>query len=126
MNSRCLAIALTAFLTALAGCGGLNDIVDRWPTFTVAGKVTTVTGAPVVGANVRVITWWSPRTCSDSIAFTEGSDRTDAAGSYQTRLGFLTSTFSGCVRVETGTVRRDTLVSDVQPDARIGVDVQTP
>jgi len=126
MNSRCLAIAVTPFLTALAACGGLNDIVDRWPTFTVAGKVTTATGAPVVGADVRVITWWSPRTCSDSIAFTLGSDTTDRGGSYQTRLGFLTSTFRGCVRVETGTVRRDTLVSDVRPDTRIGVNLQTP
>jgi hypothetical protein len=113
-------------LSALAACDGLHDIVDRWPTFTVAGKVTAATGAPVVGADVRVISWWSPSTCSDSIAFTLGSDTTDRAGSYETRLGFLTSTFSGCLRVETGTVRRDTLVSDVQPNTRIGVNLQVP
>ena len=123
---RCLAIAVTSFLSVLAACDGVHDIVDRWPTFTVAGQVTTATGAPVVGADVRVISWWSPRTCSDSIAFTLGSDTTDRAGSYETRLGFLTSTFSGCVRVETGTVRRDTLVSDVQPNTRIGVNLQVP
>lgn len=123
---RRLAIAVTSFLNTLAACGGLRDIVDRWPTFTVAGRVTTATGAPAAGAEVRVITWWSPRTCSDSIAFTLGSDTTDRAGSYETRLGFLTSTFSGCVRVETGTVRRDTLVSDVRPDTRIDVNLQVP
>jgi len=123
---RCLAIAVIPFLNALAACGGLHDIVDRWPTFTVAGKVTTATGAPAVGAEVRVITWWSPRTCSDSNAFTLASDTTDRAGSYETRLFFLTSTFSGCVRVETGTVRRDTLVNAVQPDTRIGVNLQVP
>ena len=123
---RCLAIAVIPFLNALAACGGLHDIVDRWPTFTVAGKVTTATGAPVVSADVRVIIWQQPRTCADSIASTLASDTTDRAGSYETRLFFLTSTFSGCVRVETGTVTRDTLVSALQPDTRIGVNLQVP
>src|SRR5881409_2714257 len=104
MTSHRLAITVIVLSGALAACGS-DLIVDRWPTFTVAGQVTTATGAPVVGVEVRVISWWSPRTCSDSIAFTLGSDTTDRAGSYGTRLGFLTSTFSGCVRVETGTVR---------------------
>ena len=125
MNSRCLTIALALFLSVLAACKP-DDIVDGWPTFTVAGQVSTATGAPVVSAEVRVIIWQQPRTCSDSNASTLGSATTDRAGSYETRLFFLTSTFSGCVRVETGTIMRDTLVSAVQPDTRIGVDLQVP
>ena len=125
MSSRCLAVAVTALSSALTACGP-DIIVDRWPNFIVAGRVTAATGAPVPSAEVRVIAWDSPRTCSDSIALTLGLTTTDRAGSYETRLFFGASPFSGCVRVEAGGVTRDTLVSAVQPDTRIGVNVQTP
>ena len=125
MMSQRVAIGVAMLSGALAACGS-DLIVDRWPTFTAAGRVTTATGAPVVGSDVRVIIWQSPTTCSDSLASTWGSANTDRGGSYETRLFFLTSTFSGCLRVQVGAATRDTLVSDVQPNARVGVDVRMP
>jgi len=125
MTSHRLAITVIVLSGALAACGS-DLIVDRWPTFTVAGQVTTATGAPVVGTDVQVIIWQSPKTCSDPVASTLGSATTDAGGAYETRLFFLTSAFSGCLRVQAAAATRDTLVSAVKPNARIDVDVQTP
>src|SRR5438477_12954035 len=125
MTSHRLAVAVTTLSGALAACGS-DLVVDRWPTFTVAGRVTTATGAPVVSTDVQATIWQSPKTCADPVASTLGSATTDARGAYETRLLFLTSTFNGCLRVQAGTATRDTLVSAVQPNARIAVDVQTP
>jgi len=59
VSSRCLAVAVTALSSALTACGP-DIIVDRWPNFIVAGRVTAATGAPVPSAEVRVIAWDSP------------------------------------------------------------------
>jgi hypothetical protein len=127
MNSHScyLVVAVTALAGGAAACdSGL--IGDRWPTFTVMGRVTSAAGAPVVGTEVRVTTWTSPATCSDPVASTLGAATTDRAGTYQTVLFFLTSTFSGCIRVQAGTAQRDTLVNAVPPNGRIAVDLEVP
>ena len=125
LSTICARVASFSLVLPILGCSP-RDIVDNWPRFAVAGTVRNATGSPIAAAPVRVTIWGAPLTCADSVASTYDSTSTNGVGQYRAGLFFLTSSFTGCVRAETGTVHIDTLVTGVLPNAEVRLDVRVP
>ncbi len=125
LSTICSRVVPLTLVIPVLGCSS-RVIVDNWPRFSVAGTVRSGTAGPIVAAPVRVTIWGAPLTCGDAVASTYDSTSTNSAGQYRAGLFFLTSSFTGCIRTETGTVHVDTLVTAVLPNAEVHLDLRVP
>ena len=119
-------LSIGALILSAAACRETPN-ETTWPMLTVSGIVSTAGGAPSVASQVQLTDWQAPSTCGDSIAISSAADTTNSAGRYSVDIPTgLASAFSGCLRIEVGTVQFDTTVSAVPQFSSLEVNVRLP
>lgn len=126
VSARTRYLSIAALILSAPACRETTN-ETTWPKLTVSGTVSTVGGRPSVATQVHITDWLAPHTCGDSIAISSATATTNSAGRYAVDIPTgSASTFTGCLRIEVGTVQFDTTVSAVPQFSSLEVNVLLP